>query len=292
MTEDEHIEQSRMTLGDHLEELRSRLIKSVLAILIVFVGAWVFHKPIAEVVLQPMKRTVGMLNAELDAHFAEQLKQDPDLDREQYFENLGLRYPIPSTPRADAASSGFFLYMKTCLIFSAFVGGPFILWQIWKFIAAGLYKNERRTALRYFPFSMLLFLGGVLFGYFMLVPYGQFYLARMSILQVEYYPEVGLYFTFLTSLSLALGLVFQLPILMLALVRLGLVEARAYGSFRGHFWIISLIVAAVLTPPDPITQLMMALPMVLLYELGNFLGRMAARSAERALAETGAAESS
>lgn len=265
------LEKSRMTLGEHLDELRSRLIKATLALLIVFVGTWVFRQEIAAIVLRPLEQTVTWLNEDLVEINQQRLEDDPELERSD------LRKPISSMPRGDAAGSGFFFYIKCCFYFSLFIGGPFVLWQLWQFIAAGLYQQEQRMVRRLFPFSLLLFFSGVTFGYFMLVPYGQYFLVRMGLEQVEYYPEIGVYFAFLTSLSLALGAVFQLPILMLALARLELVGPGFYSKYRGHFIVISLLTAAMLTPPDPYTQMLMAIPMVILYELGNVLARLSLR---------------
>ena len=158
-----------------------------------------------------------------------------------------------------------------------------MLWQIWQFVAAGLYEHERRLVGLYFPISALLFVGGIVFGYFVMVPYAQYYLASTTLGRIEYYPEIGKYFTFLKGLSLALGVVFQLPIVMFALTRLGLVEPKQYTKYRGHFIVGALIVAAILTPPDPITQMMMAVPMAGLYELGIVVARVAHKQRQRAM---------
>ena len=267
MTEekDELFEKSRMTLGEHLEELRRRLIRALVAVGATFLVAWMFHEDIAALVLRPLHQSVAMLN-EYKAELAAKHPDEP-----------WLATPISALPRGDAGASGFFFYMKVCFYFSLAVAGPYVLWEMWRFIAAGLYLKERKLVYRSFPFSALLFVLGILFGYFAFVPYGLYFIVRLSIRQVEYYPEVGMYLTFLTGLSLALGVVFQLPIVMFALGRLGLVDAATFSKYRGHFVVIALIIAAILTPPDPFTQLMMAVPMVVLYEVGIHMARVARR---------------
>lgn len=281
---------TRMTLGEHLEELRLRLIRSAAALVLVFFGAYVFVAPIADFVMAPLGRAIGMLNADLVELYEEKLAEDPELERADYFDPADpqrLAAPIPTTPRGDAAHSGFFFQLKICLLFSLAVAGPFMLWQLWQFIAAGLYPHERKTVYRMFPASAGLFVAGISFGYFVLVPYGYYFLTRVSLLQIRHDPEVGVYFTFLMSLCLALGVVFQLPVVMTALARVDLVQPATYRRFRPHFLIAALAVSAILTPPDPITQLMMAVPMVLLYEVGILLSSAALRRAAARVPQEG-----
>lgn len=284
VTEEAQLEGSRMTLAEHLEELRTRLIRSAIAVVVGLGIGWAIHTDLASVVLWPYDRAVVWLEGDLVKMYDEEIAGDEDLTWKDYFTSADPRdrellpqYRIPDKPRGDAASTGFFFYMRVCFYFALFVAGPFVLWQIWQFIAAGLYKHEKRVINTYFPVSVFLFLGGVLFGYFMMVPYALYFLARMSLGQIDYWESLDNYFSFLTSLTLALGAVFQLPIVMLALARVGIVEAQDFARYRGHFIIGALVLAAALTPPDPFTQLLMAVPMVALYELGHVLARYKTR---------------
>ncbi|MFT5052322.1 MAG: sec-independent protein translocase protein TatC [Chlamydiales bacterium] len=280
MNEDpESIEDSRMSLADHLAELRTRVMRSVIAIGLVFVVAWTFHETLADWVFQPYERAAAMLNEELGERFDAHVEQDPTRweefftseDPDQREVRVELR--VPEKMRGDAASQGFFFYMRVCFMFALFFGGPVLLWQMWQFIAAGLYKRERNLTMRYFPLSVLLFVSGVLFGYFMMVPYALYFLARMTLEQIHYWESIDNYWSFLTSLTLALGAVFQLPVVMLGLTRLGLAGPAQFSAYRGHFIVVALVMAAVLTPPDPFTQMLMAIPMVVLYEFGNLMSR-------------------
>ncbi|MCA9001531.1 MAG: twin-arginine translocase subunit TatC, partial [Planctomycetes bacterium] len=165
---------------------------------------------------------------------------------------------------------GFFALMRVCFWLALLLSGPYVLWEAWGFIASGLYRNEKRVAYAYFPISLFLFFGGVLFGYFLLIPYAIYFLnldaldlkGMRSIMGVDYY--LG----FIKGLSLALGFVFQIPVVMVAMARMGLVEPKLYSKYRKHTLVGALVAGAVLTPPDPVTQLMMALPIVFLFELG------------------------
>jgi Tat protein translocase TatC len=168
---------------------------------------------------------------------------------------------------------GFIYFMKVCLYFSLFFGGPVLLWEMWQFVAAGLYRNERKVVRLYFPFSASLFLGGVVFGYFVMVPNALYFLALQTVTSIQWYQSINGYWTFLLNLTLALGAVFQLPVIMMALSKLDLVEPKTFARYRGHMLIGALLLAAVVTPPDPITQLLMAIPITVLYEAGIWIGR-------------------
>ena len=296
------LEESRMTLGEHLDELRRRLISSVAALFVVFIACWFFRDPISHIVLKPGERAVGWIEearvelyeaklveaaAEADEKRAEgrEVEFDPAAARMEYFltgdpEDQRLAKPTTWPPFADGASGGFFFLVKCCFYFSLFIGGPYMLYQMWLFIAAGLYKSEKRAVYSYLPFSVGLFLFGVVFGYFMTVPYGYYFVASMALETVTLLPKIEVYFTFLSSLSLAMGIVFQLPVLMIGLARLELIDPDSYGKYRGHFVISALVIAALLTPPDPYTQVMMAGPMVILYEIGVHLSRLLVRRAK------------
>lgn len=283
--ERERLEQSRMTLGEHLEELRTRLIRSAVALLVTFGIGWGFHERLLDVVVFPYERAAAWLDEDLVDIYSERVASG-DADWDEYFttrdpttRELRPEKRVPELMRGDASSTGFLVYMRVCLYFALFVAGPIVLWQLWQFVAAGLYSHERRVVHRYFPASVGLFLGGVVFGYALMVPYALYFLARMSLTQIQYWETIDNYFTFLTSLTLALGAVFQLPLVMLVLSKIGLVEPATYALYRSHTIIGTLVVAAALTPPDPFTQMLMAIPMILLYELGYRMARVAARRA-------------
>jgi len=283
----DEVEASRMTLGEHLEELRSRLIRAALSIAVAFFVCWFFRVDLDQIVQRPYKHAAAELNVELDeraeaaitAEGADEDEWKNWYEQAEYPKTKVLRHDrkISEHMKGDAAAMGFFYYLKVCFYFALFIGGPVLLWQMWAFVAAGLYRHEKIVIHRYFPVSVGLFFAGVLFGYFVLIPNALYFLALQTLESIQWYESINNYWTFLVALTLALGAVFQLPIVMLGLARLGLVEPKSYGKYRAHMIVGSLIVGALLTPPDPFTQMMMAGPIAILYEIGHVASRLAVR---------------
>ncbi len=292
--DEESLEHTRMTLGEHLEELRSRLVHSVVALVVVFVAAWFAREQIADWLLWPYSWARTRLEVHVYTHFKEELAADPSLDWKEYFTRVDPEGPrdlrdnrrVPETPRGDGSATGFLFYMRFCFYFSLFIAGPYMLWQMWLFIAAGLYKRERRIVYGFLPLSLGLFIGGVLFGFLAILPNALFILASMSIDQIQYWESMDNYSAFLTSLTLATGLVFQLPVVMIVLASVGLVQPSAYSKYRPHAVVGVVIVAGIATPPDVVSQILMAVPMLVLYEVGHLLARWTVKkqAAKRAAA--------
>ncbi|MEM7311463.1 MAG: twin-arginine translocase subunit TatC [Planctomycetota bacterium] len=279
--DEESIEASRMTLGEHLEELRKRLAIGLGSVVVLFVLTWTWSDLATEIVLRPYHVTVSKLEAFYTAEAEQMLRDDPELQREELFEKIGdkerLRLLGDTRMTSIAPGEGFFFKLKICLYFSAFLGSPILLWQLWMFVAAGLYQQEKRVVLGFFPAAFALFTGGVVFGYYTLVPYGMYFLNRTTDIRlIRMDLRVQEYFTFLSSLCLALGVVFQLPIAMIVLSRLDIVRAETMSKYRGHTLVLAVVLAAFLTPPDPYTQAMMAVPIVVLYEVGIWCARLVA----------------
>ncbi|MEX1025165.1 MAG: twin-arginine translocase subunit TatC [Planctomycetota bacterium] len=281
---------SRMTLGEHLDELRSRLLKGLAAVALAFAVAWVFRSPITLFVEEPYLHAMEML----EVHYVQEAQRavaegapkgeyciDPDPLSDDW-RLMG----FSKRPETIGAAEKFTVQLQICLYFALFVGSPVLFWQLWQFVAAGLYQRERRAIRAFFPLSMLLFVLGTSFGYLALVPYAVYFL---NVGEIETgLPRVTLqaYLVFLRSLCLALGVVFQLPLLMAFLGYAGIVLPGTMARYRGHFAISAFVFAAILTPPDPITQSMLAIPMVFLYELGILAARVLARRARRAAVAT------
>jgi Tat protein translocase TatC len=281
--QEEPFEDTRMTLGEHLAELRTRLFRGLVAVVIAFALAWWQQETITLIVIRPFEVAVAMINESFAETYAAKVAEG--VDPLTYFDSTDpATWKLRADKRAAATltalgpAEGFTFLLRVCLYFALFVGGPFLLWQLWQFIAAGLYPDERKAALRYFPYSVLLFVVGVLFGYFAMVPYGMYFLGTM--LPSDYVvPQYQLkeYFSLLSALSLALAVIFQLPVMMTFAARLGLIEPRQMASYRGYFIVGAFFVGAILTPPDPVTQCMMAVPMIVLYEIGLIAARVSAQ---------------
>ncbi|MEZ5976911.1 MAG: twin-arginine translocase subunit TatC [Planctomycetota bacterium] len=294
------VEQSRMTLGDHLDELRRRLFVGVLAVLVAFCGALYFaDEPggTIAIVMRPMKTAVSWLNQDYVELYEKALAGDPTLERSKWFDSdvesdpgyRRLRDPISETGQTTGVGEAFMTKLKASFYVGLFVGGPILIWQLWLFIAAGLYRHEKKVVMSFLPSALMLFGGGIVFGYFLLVPYGFYFLnvpTSVDLPKPDF--KMDQYFQFLSSLCIALGFVFQLPIVMMALVRVGMLTVQQISKFRRYFILIAFVVSAIITPPDPVTQVMMAVPLVVLYEVGILASRVAAKKARAsALATTG-----
>ena len=231
----------QMSFGDHLEELRGRIFKAAIFTFLAFIVTFYFHEAVLRFVLHPYNEVTSVL------HMDSRLK---------------LKGP----------TAGFFAYMKVSLIVALMVAAPAWMFQFWQFIAAGLYKNERRSVYKFAPPMLILFAGGVTFGYQVLIPIGLRYLLNFSDSTVlQNWFMLGEYLTLFTTLTLVLGVTFQLPIVMALLAKLELVGVESLRAKRRFFVLGAFVFGAILTPPDVITQILMATPLVFLFEFGIFL---------------------
>jgi len=295
MVEEDPFGHTRMTLGEHLEELRRRLARGLLAVGIAFVVAWFFRADIIRIVKLPYDRATDMM----EAHFVEEaeglLAADPARERTEFFLSsdpddkrlLNFKHDLTFIKPAE----GFLFMLKICLYSAIVVGAPILLWQMWQFVAAGLYSRERKTVVGYFPVSVLCFATGVLFGYFGAVPYGMYFLNSYVSIEIGMPTITAEYFlTFISSLCVAFGFVFQLPLVMTFLGATGIVDPGDMAKYRGHFIVGAFVIAALLTPPDPFTQLLMAVPLVILYEVGIWSARFVRKKKQVSVATAGEGE--
>ncbi|MDX8388457.1 MAG: twin-arginine translocase subunit TatC [Ghiorsea sp.] len=184
----------------------------------------------------------------------------------------------PETPLVFLnAPDVFFTYLKIALVLSLFATSPITFYQLWAFVAPGLYKNERRAFMGYFVSSLVLMISGAAFAFYIVFPLVfEFFLGFSSDL-IQAMPAIKEYLTLVLKLLFAFGLSFQIPIIIMLLVRLGLVDAKSLADKRRYVIVWAFIFAAVLTPPDIISQTLLALPMLLLYELGIVLAKVSAK---------------
>jgi sec-independent protein translocase protein TatC len=233
-TEEEAEELPRMTLLDHLDELRRRLFSSAIAIFVAFLGCWYFAPEIFKWLEKPI----------LDAL--------PEGERLAFTDLAG----------------PFMLYVKVALLAGIFVASPVLLTQVWLFIRPGLYRRERRLALPFIVFTSAFFVAGGYFGYLVAFPMVVRFLLGVGE-DFRQVVTIQAYFGMMTKILLGLGLVFEMPMLIFFLARLGIVDARKL--IRWFKWAVFLIfvAAAIITPtPDIATQTVFAVPMILLYLLG------------------------
>ncbi|NTV15136.1 MAG: twin-arginine translocase subunit TatC [Desulfobulbaceae bacterium] len=176
-------------------------------------------------------------------------------------------------------SGGLFFYLKLAVVCGALLGSPVILLQVWRFVAPGLYRHEKKALVVFTVISTFCFLGGGLFGYLVVFPSAFRFLAGYSNDYLYALPTVSEYFSLSLRLLLAFGVIFELPVLMVFLAKLGIVNVHFLSKHRRYAILIAFIVAAILTPtPDVVNQLMMATPLIVLYEVGIIAVRILVRS--------------
>ena len=226
----------------HLTELRSRLVKSIIYLFIFFVICYFFAENIYSFLVAP---------------YAEAVKDD-EINRRMIF---------------TALHETFITYLKVAFFAAMFVTSPIILTQIWKFVAPGLYKNEKKALLPYLIATPTLFLFGGMLVYYLIMPLAiKFFLsfetsAQLSNLPIQLEAKVNEYLSLIMRLIFAFGISFQLPVLLSLLARVGFVDSQYLKKRRKYVIIIIFVVAAILTPPDPITQIGLGIPLLILYEL-------------------------
>jgi sec-independent protein translocase protein TatC len=225
----------------HLEELRKRLIACAISVGVAFVIAYIFSERLFELLVLPLKRVM------------------PE-DQQLIFTNL---------------PEMFIAYLKVAFIAGILVAAPFIFYQIWLFVAPGLYQKEKRYLIPFVVFSTILFVGGALFGYFVVFPFGFKFFMGFTNEYVKALPSVKQYLSFSIKLLFAFGIVFELPVVIFFLAKMGIVTPAYLRKKRKYAILLAFVFGAILTPPDVMTQFMMAVPLVLLYEIGIVVARLA-----------------
>jgi sec-independent protein translocase protein TatC len=262
--EDERgVSKVEMTLQEHLLELRTRLIVSLVALAVTTGIAFIFYKTWFAIAIHPI---VGRGNCAA--------VRDPGAQQ----------VALPTCLQAITPTELIFAYFQLALVVGVLVAMPVIVYQLWAYIAPGLTRKERRYVLALVPGATLCFLVGVLFAYFALMPAALSFLLGFSDV-VEVRPTVASYISFVSRLLLAIGVIFQLPLAMFFLSKVHLINPPMLGRIRRYVVVVAFVVAAVVTPtPDPFNQLLVAVPILVLYEVGVLLARAAHVGGQPALA--------
>jgi sec-independent protein translocase protein TatC len=221
----------------HLIELRDRLLRAVVAVILVFVVLFPWANDLYTLLAQP----------------------------------LIAKLPQGSHMIATAVASTFFIPVKVAMMTAFLIALPYVLYQMWAFVAPGLYQHERKLALPLLVASVVLFFTGMAFAYFLVFPVVFGFLAGATPEGVSFAPDIGAYLDFVMTLFIAFGVTFEVPVVVILLVITNMVSVQKLREVRPYVIVGAFVIGAIFTPPDVISQIMLAVPLWLLYELGIIL---------------------
>jgi sec-independent protein translocase protein TatC len=227
------LQEEKAPITDHLEELRWRLIKCVIAVAVGFVATYAFSEKIFNFLVSPLVKVMP--------------------------EESNLIYT--SLPEA------FFTYLKVSFFAGLILATPVILYQIWKFMMPGLYENEKRYVLPFVLVATIFFLMGVSFAFYVVFPLGFQFFLGFSTENISALPSMKEYLGFSMKLLFAFGITFELPVIMYFLAKIGIINHMLLKKHRKYAILIVVILASILTPPDVISQILLAIPLIALYEV-------------------------
>jgi sec-independent protein translocase protein TatC len=227
----------------HLFELRNRLIRSLLAIGVVFVCLFPWAKELYALLAQPLLASL----------------------------------PQGGQMIATDVVGVFLVPMKVVLMVAFLTALPYVLYQVWAFVAPGLYAHEKRLALPLVAASVLLFFTGMAFAYFLVFPTVFGFMAKVAPEGVAWMTDIEKYLSFVMTTFMAFGVTFEVPIIVIVLVQMRIVELATLREWRPYVIVGAFVIGAIFTPPDVISQLMLAIPLCLLYELGMLMARFVSR---------------
>ena len=232
-----------MSLIEHLTELRSRLLRAIAALLAAFLALSYYANPLYQFVAEPLQRYL----------------------------------PAGSTMIATEVGSPFVAPFKLAFVAGALLAMPYILYQVWAFVAPGMYRHEKRFALSLLVSSIVLFYSGVAFAYFVVCPLVFAFITSTTPVGVTVMTDINHYLDFVLAMFFAFGAAFEVPVATVLMVWAGLTTPEALVEKRPYIIVGCFVVGAVLTPPDVVSQVMLALPMWLLFEIGIFASRALTR---------------
>ena len=288
-----------MSLGDHLEELRARLIMIILGVVVGFVISLFFGRFFVYMLEIPYNNAIDKIQLELQEMVTEEEAAETDLENDIL--KVEEKIAAPDTPKTEieqlraeldqlrtefeelkaelirtsnatplttmAPAEGFKIYLKVCIVFGLLFSSPWVIWQIWAFVSSGLYKKEKQFAHTIAPASTILFIAGALFFMFVVAPLiMEFFVTFDKMLNVVSRWTLHHYVNMVLSLILIFGISFQMPIVIVFAEKVGLVKIEQLTSGRKYVILGIVIVAAMATPPDVVSQVSLAVPLYALYE--------------------------
>lgn len=255
--EEEHDGEKEMTFLEHLEELRWHLIRSLAAVVIFMIVAWFIKEWVyGTIIMGPSKVDFWTY------------KKMCELGHLLHIDSLCLEKLDFKTQNREI-SGQFMLALTSSAVIGLLIAFPYVIWEIWRFIKPGLKVSERRAANGAVLVVSILFFSGVLFGYYIVTPFAVHFMVNFQLdPSIENMYDIKNYLSILTTLTLACGLMFQLPVVIMVLTKIGIVTPSFLKEYRKHAFVLILIVAAVITPsPDIVSQILVAIPLYFLFEM-------------------------
>ena len=240
------MDEKKQPLTSHLQELRKRLVLSFIAVAAGFVICYAFSQDLFDILSKPLLKVM----------------------------------PSGSSLIFTSVAEAFFTYMKVAFIAGFILTSPFVLFQVWAFVTPGLYRHEKRYVIPFVAAGSFFFALGILFAYFVAIPIGFKFLLGYATDFIKPMPSMKEYLSFSIKFLLAFGLVFEFPVVLVLLARIGVVDAKTMARHRKYAILLIFIFAAVMTPPDFISQLLMAIPLMGLYELSIILSKIFGKKAK------------
>jgi len=267
-------EQAEMSFLEHLEELRWHIVRSAGAVFVFAVAAFIMKEFIFDVVILRPRM--------------------PDFWTNRMFAKLGDLVgseavkinQVPLKMQSIKIAGQFSTHIMVSIIAGLIVASPVVFYEFWRFIKPALYEKERKHASGAVFFTSVLFLMGVLFGYFLIVPLSIHFLGTYQVSsEVENMINLRSYIGSVTSISLAAGIVFLLPIFSYFLSKVGIITPEFMKTYRKHAYVVMLLLSAIITPPDVFSQIMVCFPLVFLYEIGIVISRRVVKKREKQMEE-------
>ncbi|MBV6640249.1 MAG: twin-arginine translocase subunit TatC [Cyclobacteriaceae bacterium] len=277
--DEKNAEEREMSFLDHLEELRWHLIRSLIAIMVFAVGAFLIPHIIFHTILLGPSR-IDFITYQMLCKFSQVLQSEAFCIDE-----------LPFIIQSRQMTGQFAMHITSSFVIGLICAFPYAFWEIWRFIRPGLYPRERKAASGATFYVSFLFIVGVLFAYFIVTPVSVYFLANYQIdpsIQNEF--DIVSYLTTVIMINLAGGILFQLPIVVYFLTKAGLVTPQLMKTYRKHAIIIILILGAMITPPDPFSQILISLPLFGLYQVSILISKRVLRREEKAELALRAAE--
>ena len=258
-------EESEMSFLEHLEILRWHVIRSLIAVVVIAIVIYNYKKFVFDTIIMGPKKA-SFITYKWFCNISESMCFTP--------------------PKLDIINVGmaeqFLVSLKVSFFLGVILAFPYIFWEIWRFVKPGLYETERRVTRGVVLICSFLFFAGVLFGYYLISPFAINFLAGVDLgLETQNTTTLDSYVTYMTMFTVPTGIVFELPIAMFFLSKIGVVTPEFLRKYRRHAFIIILILAAIITPPDVVTQFMIGIPVFFLYEMSIHISAWVQRKSKK-----------